>query len=163
MTQKPLWNSKATSDPLGKVFDGVISSDLLPLNDPDIPTLLHGFSPNISMAPSSLAFSCSWEVLQDSGSDNVPILLTVALSPLFRPNECPPPPFLQFSESSLRWLCFLLRFSLSFYKKILVSLSFLCGCSLYFSDTECGQIFHSFWPLQTATSNLVVLRSSLTT
>ena len=91
MTQKPLWNSKATSDPLGKVFDGVISSDLLPLNDPDIPTLLHGFSPNISMAPSSLALSCSWEVLQDSGSDNVPILLTVALSPLFRPNECPPP------------------------------------------------------------------------
>ena len=38
----PLWGSSGTSDPRGEeVFDWVISSDLLPLNDPDTPTLLH--------------------------------------------------------------------------------------------------------------------------
>ena len=38
-----------------------------PLNDPDTPTLLHRSSPDISFAPSSLAFSCSWKVLQNLG------------------------------------------------------------------------------------------------
>ena len=62
----PLWDSRGTSDPRReKVFDWVISSDLLPLNDPDTPTFLHRSSPDISFSPSSLAFSCSWEVLQD--------------------------------------------------------------------------------------------------
>ena len=62
----PLWDSKGTSDPCGEeVFYWVISSDLLPLNDPDTPTLLHSFSgsrssPDISFAPPSLAFSCSY-------------------------------------------------------------------------------------------------------
>ena len=73
----------------------VISSDLLPLNDPDIPTLLHRFCgsrsyPDIFFAPSFLALSCSWEVLQDLGSDHLPILLSVLLSPAYRPNERPP-------------------------------------------------------------------------
>ena len=82
----PLWDSRGTSDPRGeKVFDWVISSDLLPLNDPDTPTLLHRSSgsrssPDISFAPSTLAFSCSWEVLQDLGSDHLPILLFIPLS-----------------------------------------------------------------------------------
>ena len=59
----PLWDSRGTSDPRREeVFDWVISSDLLPLNDPDTPTLLHRFSgsrssPDISFAPSTLAFS----------------------------------------------------------------------------------------------------------
>ena len=67
---QPLWDSRGTSDPRGEeVFDLVISSDLLPLNGPDTPTLLHRFSgsrssPDISFAPFTLAFSCSWEVLQ---------------------------------------------------------------------------------------------------
>ena len=78
-----------------EVFDWVISSDLLPLNDPDTPTLLHRSSgsrssPGISFAPSSLALSCSWEVLQDLGSDHLPILLSIPLSPVFYPNERPP-------------------------------------------------------------------------
>ena len=78
-----------------EVFDWVISSDLLPLNDPDTPTLLHcssgsRSSPDISFAPSSLALSCSWEVLQDLGSDHLPILLSIPLSPILRPNERPP-------------------------------------------------------------------------
>ena len=77
----PLWDSRGTSDPRGEeAFDWVISSDLLPLNDPDTPTLLHRSSPDISFAPSSLAFSCSWEVLQNLGSDHLPIFLTVPLS-----------------------------------------------------------------------------------
>ena len=71
-----LWDPKGTSDPRGEeVFDWVISSDLLPLNDPDTPALLHRSSgsrssPDISFAPSFLALSCSWEVLQDLGSDH---------------------------------------------------------------------------------------------
>ena len=53
----PLWDSRGTSDPRGEeVFNWVISSDLLPLNDPDTPTLLHcssgsRSSPDISFAP----------------------------------------------------------------------------------------------------------------
>ena len=96
----PLWDSRGTSDPRGnKVFDWVISSDLLPLNDPDTSTLLHRSSPDISFAPSSLALSCSWEVLQNLGSDHLPILLSVPLSPIFRPNERPP----SFNFKKARW------------------------------------------------------------
>ena len=87
----PLWDLRGTSDPRGEeVFDWVISSDLLPLNEPDTPTLLHRSSPDISFSLLSLALSCSWEVLQDLGSDHLPILLSVPLSPVFRPNEHPP-------------------------------------------------------------------------
>ena len=93
----PLWDSRGTSDPRGEeVFDWVISSNLLPLNDPDTPTLLHRSSgsrssPDISFGPSTLAFFCSWEVLQDLGSDHLPILLSIPLSLVFRPNERPLP------------------------------------------------------------------------
>ena len=101
----PLWDSRGTSDPRGEeVFDWVIPSDLLPLNDPDTPTLLHRSSgsrssPDISFAPSTLAFSCSWEVLQDLGSDHLSILLSIPLSPVFRPNERPP----SFNFQKARW------------------------------------------------------------
>ena len=78
-----------------KAFEWVISSDLLPLNDSDIPTLLHRSSgsrssPDISFALFSLALFCSWEVLQNLGSDHLPILLTFPISPDFRPNESLP-------------------------------------------------------------------------
>ena len=58
------------------------------------PILLHRSSgsrssPDIFFAPSSLALSCSWEVLQDLGSDYLPILLSISLSPVFRPKERP--------------------------------------------------------------------------
>ena len=90
---------KSYSDPRGEeVFDWVISSDL-PLNNPDTPTLLHRSSPDISFAPSFLAFSCSWEVLQDLGPDHLPILLSILLSPVFRPNERPP----SFNFQKARW------------------------------------------------------------
>ena len=101
-----LWDSRGTSDSRGEeVFDWVISSDLLlPLNKPDTPTLLHRSSgsrsfPNISFAPSTFAFSCSWEVLQDLGSDHLPILLSVPLSPVFRPNKRHP----SFNFQKARW------------------------------------------------------------
>ena len=73
-------------------FDRVTSSDLLPLNDFDIPTLLHRSSgsrsyPDISFALFCLVLPCSWEVLQNLGSNRLPILLTVPLSPVFRSNE----------------------------------------------------------------------------
>ena len=93
------WDLKGTSDPRGeKVFDWVIFSDFLPLNDPDTPILLHRSSPDIFFAPSSLALACSWKVLQDLGSDHLPILLSVPLTPVYHPTSAP---FLQFSESSL--------------------------------------------------------------
>ena len=101
----PFWDSRGTSDHRGEeVFDWVVSSDLLPLNDPDTPTLLHHSSgsrssPDISFVPSTLAFSCSWEVLQDLGSDHLPILLSIRLSPVFRPNERPP----SFNFQKARW------------------------------------------------------------
>ena len=94
----PLWDSRGTSNPRGEeVFDWVIFSNLIPLNDPDTPTLLHcssgsRSSPDIFFAPSTLAFSCSWEVLQDLSSDLLPIRLSVSLSPVFHPNERLPLP-----------------------------------------------------------------------
>ena len=100
----PIWDSRGTSDPRGEeAFDWVICSDLLPLNNPDTPTLLHRSSgsrssPDISFAPSTLAFSCSWEVLQDLGSDHLPIL-SIPLSPVFCPNERPP----SFNFQKARW------------------------------------------------------------
>ena len=89
----------------------IISSDLLLLNDCDIPSLLHRSSsscssPTISFAPSSLALSCFWEVLQDLGSDHLPILQTVPLSSVFCTNERPP--YLNFQKS--RWDDFALYF-----------------------------------------------------
>ena len=68
------------------------SGHLLSLNDFDTPTLLHRSSgsrsyPDISFALFSLALSCPWEVLQNLCSNHLPILLTVPLSPVFRPNE----------------------------------------------------------------------------
>ena len=101
----PSWDSRDTSDPCREeAFGWVISSDLLPLNDFDILTLLHcspggRFSPDISFAPSSLGLSCSWEVLQDLGFDHLPILVTVPLSLIFRPNKHPP----LFNYLKARW------------------------------------------------------------
>ena len=101
----PLWDSRVTTDPHGEeVFDWVISSDLLPLNNPDTPTLLHHSSgsrssPAITFAPSSLALSCFWEVLQDLGSNHLPIFLSLSLFPAFRPNERPP----SFNFQKARW------------------------------------------------------------
>ena len=92
----PLWNSRGSSDLRGeKVFDRVISLDLLPLNDPDTPTLFHRYpgsrsAPDITFAPSSPALSCCWHVLQNLGSNHLQSFLTAPLSPLSRRNKRPP-------------------------------------------------------------------------
>ena len=101
----PSGTQRGTFNPCEKeVFDWVISSDHLFLNDPDTPTLLHRSSgsrstPDISFAPSSLALSCSWEVLQGLGSDHLPTLLSGPLSTVFRPNEHTP----SFNFQKARW------------------------------------------------------------
>ena len=81
----------------------VTSSDLLPPNDFDIPTLLHRSSgsrsyPDISFALFSLALSCSWELLQNLYSTNRPSFS--GLSPQRTS------PFLEYSESSSRCFAF---------------------------------------------------------
>ena len=100
----PFGTQEVPPTPAGRKYSTGSSSDLLPLNDPDTPTLLHRSSgsrssPDISFAPSSLALSCPWEVLQDLGSDHLPILLSILLSPVFRPNERPP----SFNFQKARW------------------------------------------------------------
>ena len=80
-----------------EVFHWVISSDLLPLNDPDTPTLLHRSSPDISFAPSSLApGGCfrTW-VLTPYQS----FYLSLSLSQAYRPNKRPP----SFNFQKARW------------------------------------------------------------
>ena len=100
-----LWDTRDIPDPHGqKVFDWVISSDFLPLNDLNTPTLLHRssgsrFSPDIFFALFSLALSYSWKVLENEGSDHLPILLSVSLSPIFYPNKRPP----SFNFPKARW------------------------------------------------------------
>ena len=84
---RPLWDGSIR---LGHLFSSPT------LNNPDIPALLHRSSgsrssSNIAFAPSSLALSCLWEVLQDLGSDHLPIFLFVPLSPVFLLNERPLP------------------------------------------------------------------------
>ena len=130
------------------------SSPSMTLTHPPIP--LHRFSgsrssPDISFAPSSPALPCSWEMLQDLGSVHLPILLSVPLSPAYRPNERPP----SFNFQKVRWDGF--AFALSICRGILVSFSFLCSCSLYLSGTKCGQIFHSFRPHQLHLSSYLKL------
>ena len=60
-----------------------------------MPILYHRFSgsrssPDISFAPSSLVFSCFWEVLQNLDFDHLPLLLTLPLFPIFSFNKRPP-------------------------------------------------------------------------
>ena len=127
----PLWDSRDSSDSRGEeVFDWVISSHLLPLNDPKIPTLLYRSSgsrssSDISFDPSSFALSCSWEVLLYLGSEHLP---HPSLSLVFRPNERPP--------------------SLNFQKARRDDFASYFD-SLCLSGIECSQIFHSFRPHQT--------------
>ena len=93
----PLWNSKSTFNPCGKeVFDWVISSDLLPLNDHDTPTLLHRSSPDISFVPGR----CFRTWVLTTYQFFYPSLSLRSFAPTSVP--------LQFSESSLGWLCLLL-------------------------------------------------------
>ena len=111
---------------------------------------------DIFFAPSSLALSCSLQVLQDLRFDHLPILLPFPFLWSFaQTNGHLPLVFRKLVGMNM----FLLPLSLSFCRGILVFFSFLCCCSLYFSGIECSQIFHSFRQRQTLVSSLVICRS----
>ena len=107
LSSPPLGLKEVLPAPAGRKYS--TGSSLLtssPFNDPDSPTLLHRSSgsrpyPDIFFAPPSLSLSCSWEVLQDQGSDHLTILLSVPLSPVFRANELPPSIFRKLAEMTL--------------------------------------------------------------
>ena len=76
----------------------------------------------------SLAFSCSWEVLQDLGSDHFPILLSVPLFLVFHPNEHPP----SFNFQKAHWDGFASYFD-SHYLSAEKYLSLSCAAALFTS------------------------------
>ena len=106
----PLWDSRDTSDPCGEeIFDWVIFSDLLPLNDPDTP-----FSITPLAAAPLLTFPLLPPLLPflTPGRCFRTWVLTIYqffyLSSLFGLSPQRASPFLQLSESSLGRLCLLL-------------------------------------------------------
>ena len=92
----PTWDRLIPSNPLGNdLFRWITSSSLEILNDPASPTLLHHSigsrsSPDISLAPASLAPHCEWCTLPSLGSDHLPIEIVLPLSPVRHPNTRPP-------------------------------------------------------------------------
>ena len=79
------WDSHSPKDQSGKdLFNWVLSSDLLPLNNPEHHTLLHcatrnHSSPDLSLIPAQIASKCTWQTLPDLGSDH---FLSLSLFPL---------------------------------------------------------------------------------
>ena len=77
------------------LFRWITSSGLEILNDPASPTLLHHStgsrsSPDILLAPASLAPHCEWRTLHGLGSDHLPIEIVLPLFPVRQPNTRPP-------------------------------------------------------------------------
>ena len=100
----PQSDSMDASNPRGEeVFDWVISSNLLPSMTLTyllfcIAPLTVAFFLTFPLLPPLLA-SCSWEVLQDLGSDHLPILLIIPLSLVVYPNKRSP----SFNFQKARW------------------------------------------------------------
>ena len=90
------WDSHSPEDHSGKdLFDWLLSSDLLPLNNPEHHTLLHRAtgnrsSPDLSLVPALIASKCTWQTLPDLGSDHLPISITIPTSPLINSSHRPP-------------------------------------------------------------------------
>ena len=88
----PSWDSFISPDPLqNELFRLITSSGLEILNDPASPTLFHHStgsrsSPDISLAPASLAPHCEWLTLPGLGSDHLPIETILSLSPVRHTN-----------------------------------------------------------------------------
>ena len=122
----------------------LLTSSLLPFL---LPSVAPGSSFRtwvLTFAPFSLAFCCSWELLQDLGSDHLPILLSVPLSSVYRSNERPP----SFNFQKARWDGFASYFD-SHCPSAEEYSSLSSAAALYLSGTKCGQIFYSFRPHQT--------------
>ena len=92
----PTWDRLIPPNPLGNdLFCWITSSSLEILNDPASPTLLHHSSgsrssPDILLAPASLAPHCEWRTLHGLGSDHLPIEIVFPLFPVRQPNTRPP-------------------------------------------------------------------------
>ena len=92
-------------DQSGKdLFDWLLSSDLLPLNNPEHHTLLHRAtgnrsSPDLSLVPARTASKCTWQTLPDLGSDHLPISITIPTSPIINSFHRPP----LFNYNKARW------------------------------------------------------------
>ena len=90
------WDSHSPKDQLGKdLFDWLLSSDLLPLNNPEHHTLLHRTtgnrsSPDLSLVPARIASKCTWQTLPDIGLDHFPISITIPTCPLINSIHHPP-------------------------------------------------------------------------
>ena len=99
------WDSHSPEDHSGKdLFDWLLSSDLLPLNNPEHHTLLHcatgnRSSPDLSLVPARLASKCTWQTLPDLGSDHLPISITIPTSPIINSFHRPP----SFNYNKARW------------------------------------------------------------
>ena len=95
----------ALEDQSGKdLFDWLLSSDLLHLNNPEHHTLLHRAtgnrsSPDLSLVPARIASKCTWQTLPDLGSDHLPISITIPTSPLINSSHRP----LSFNYNGARW------------------------------------------------------------
>ena len=92
----PTWDRLIPPNPLGNdLFRWITSSGLEILNDPASPTLLHHStgsrsSPDILLAPASLAPHCEWRTLHGLGSDHLPIEIVLPFFPVRQPNTRPP-------------------------------------------------------------------------
>ena len=101
----PTWDRLIPPNPpVNDLFRWITSSDLEILNNPASPTLLHHStgsrsSPDISLAPASLAPHCEWRTLPGLGSDHLPIEIVLPLSPVCHPNTRPP----KFNYKKARW------------------------------------------------------------
>ena len=101
----PTWDRLIPPNPLGNdLFCLITSSGLEILNDPVPPTLLHHStgsrsSPDISLAPASLAPHCEWRTLPGLGSDHLPIEIVLPLFPVHHPNTRSP----KFNYKKARW------------------------------------------------------------
>ena len=90
------WDSHSPEDQSGKdLFDWLLSSDLLPINNPEHYTLLHRATgnrsyPDLSLIHAQIASKCTWQTLPDLGSDHLPISITISTSPIINSFHRPP-------------------------------------------------------------------------
>ena len=90
------WDSHSPEDQSGKyLFDWLLSSDLLPINNPEHYTLLHRATgnrsyPDLSLVPAQIASKCTWQTLPDLGSDHLPISIAIPTSPIINSFHRPP-------------------------------------------------------------------------
>ena len=98
-------DSHSPEDHSGKdLFDWLLSSDLLPLNNPEHHTLLRRATgnrsfPDLSLVPARIASKCTWQTLPDLGSDHLPISITIPTSPIINSFHRPP----SFNYNKTRW------------------------------------------------------------